>query len=41
VPEKDKRHVVYDTGHDVPANEMVKEVLARFDRYLGPVQVQP
>ena len=41
VPEKDKRHVVYDTGHDVPGNELVKEVLAWFDRYLGPVQVQP
>lgn len=38
-PEKDKRHVVSDAAHDVMVNrtEVVREVLAWLDQYLGPV----
>jgi dienelactone hydrolase len=38
-PEKDKRHVVYDSAHDVMVNrtQVVKEVLSWLDQYLGPV----
>ena len=38
-PEKDKRHFVDDSAHDVMVNrtEVVKEVLSWLDRYLGPV----
>jgi dienelactone hydrolase len=36
--DKDKRHVLYDTGHDVPAAPMIKEALEWLDRYLGPVE---
>jgi eukaryotic-like serine/threonine-protein kinase len=32
-----KRHIVYDAGHDLPDPEVVKETLNWFDRYLGPV----
>jgi alpha-beta hydrolase superfamily lysophospholipase len=39
-PEKDKKHIVYDSAHDVmlyrPA--VIREVLTWLDRYLGPVQ---
>ena len=39
-PEKDKRHVIFEAGHaDYPANELIKEMLDWFDRYLGPVAV--
>jgi dienelactone hydrolase/tRNA A-37 threonylcarbamoyl transferase component Bud32 len=34
-----KRRVVYDTGHSL-IPEMIKETLAWFDRYLGPVRAQ-
>jgi len=37
VPEADKRHVLFDTGHAVPRIPMIKEVLDWLDRYLGPV----
>jgi serine/threonine protein kinase/dienelactone hydrolase len=40
-PEKDKRHIVYDGGHDVGNTgirlDVVKESLSWLDRYLGPV----
>jgi eukaryotic-like serine/threonine-protein kinase len=38
-PEKDKRHVVDDSAHDVMVNrtQVVKEVLAWLDQYLGVV----
>jgi hypothetical protein len=38
-PEKDKRHVVDDSAHDVMVNrtQVVKEVLSWLDQYLGPV----
>ena len=32
-----KRHVLYDAGHDLPDPPVVKETLNWFDRYLGPV----
>jgi dienelactone hydrolase len=37
-PEKDKRHVIYETGHSPPRKELIKESLDWFDRYLGPVK---
>ncbi len=37
-PDNDKRHVVYDRGHDIPRTEKIKETLAWLDRYLGPVK---
>ena len=37
-PEENKRHLVYDTGHSVPKNQLIKECLAWLDRYLGPVR---
>ena len=36
-PEKDKRQIFYETGHDIPRKEMIREVLDWLDRYLGPV----
>jgi len=35
---ENKRRVVYDTGHDIPRTEIIKETLNWLDRYLGPVQ---
>jgi hypothetical protein len=37
-PTEHKRRVVYDTGHDVPRREMIKESLNWLDKYLGPVR---
>ena len=31
-----KRRIVYDTGHNLPPNESIRETLDWFDRYLGP-----
>lgn len=39
-PEEDKRQVFYDTGHDIPRAELIREVLNWFDRYLGPVKLK-
>ena len=36
-PEKDKRHVLVDSGHAFPTQQHMKEILDWFDRYLGPV----
>jgi len=38
-PSADKRHVVFDTSHDVRVrrDDLVKEVLAWYDKYLGRV----
>jgi serine/threonine protein kinase/formylglycine-generating enzyme required for sulfatase activity/dienelactone hydrolase len=36
-PEENKRQILYDTGHDIPRNELIKECLAWLDKYLGPV----
>ena len=30
-----KRRVVYDTGHNLPPNEAIRETLNWFDHYLG------
>jgi hypothetical protein len=37
-PAKDKRRVVFESGHIPPRNELIKETLDWLDRYLGPVQ---
>jgi len=37
-PTDQKRRVVYDTGHDIPRNELIKETLNWLDRYMGPVK---
>jgi len=37
-PFSDKKRIVYDTGHAIPRNELIKETLDWFDRYLGPTQ---
>jgi dienelactone hydrolase len=36
-PNDYKRRVAYDTGHNLPRAEMIKETLDWLDRYLGPV----
>jgi len=33
-----KKHILYDTGHNIPRNELIKETLNWLDQYLGPVQ---
>jgi formylglycine-generating enzyme required for sulfatase activity len=41
-PEKDKRHVLVDSGHSVVRSvERVRESLDWLDRYLGPVNLSP
>ena len=37
-PEKDKRHIIYETGHAVPRKEFIRESLDWLDKYLGPVK---
>jgi cephalosporin-C deacetylase-like acetyl esterase len=37
-PKEQKRRVVYETGHDIPRNELIKETLDWLDRYLGAVK---
>jgi hypothetical protein len=32
-----KKHLLYDTGHNIPRNELIKETLNWLDQYLGPV----
>jgi eukaryotic-like serine/threonine-protein kinase len=34
----EKKHLIYETGHNIPRNELIKEVLNWLDKYLGPVQ---
>ena len=36
-PEKDKRHVLFESGSRGPTQQYIKETLDWFDRYLGPV----
>ena len=36
-PAADKRHALFDSGHVAPRQETMREVLAWFDHYLGPV----
>jgi formylglycine-generating enzyme required for sulfatase activity/dienelactone hydrolase len=36
-PPADKRHVIYDAGHDpLPRSQFIREILAWLDRYFGP-----
>jgi serine/threonine protein kinase len=37
-PKEDKDWKLYDTDHIPPKNEFIKETLAWFDKYLGPVK---
>ena len=37
-PAPDKQLKLYETDHDPPTNEIIKETLAWLDRYLGPVR---
>jgi dienelactone hydrolase len=37
-PDKDKRHVVFETGHGLPGTKAIKEMLNWLDRYLGEVK---
>jgi|SRR5271169_2087238 len=37
-PKEQKRWVVYDTGHDIPRTEQIKETLDWLDKYLGSVK---
>ncbi len=37
-PSKDKKIIIYDTGHLVPRTDLIKETLAWYDKYLGPVK---
>ena len=37
-PEGQKRRVVYDTGHNIPRPDLIRESLDWFDTYLGPVR---
>ncbi len=37
-PEKDKRHVVFESAHVPPNDLLIKEMLDWLDRYLGPAK---
>jgi formylglycine-generating enzyme required for sulfatase activity/dienelactone hydrolase/predicted Ser/Thr protein kinase len=37
-PEEHKRQLLYDSGHGVPRNQLIKESLEWLDKYLGPVK---
>ena len=38
-PERDKRHVLFESGHaGYPMHDLMKEILDWLDRYLGPVR---
>jgi dipeptidyl aminopeptidase/acylaminoacyl peptidase len=37
-PAADKRHVIYETGHNPPEKEIIRESLTWLDKYLGPVK---
>ena len=37
-PLKDKRHALFDVGHLMARNDIIKETLDWYDRYLGPVK---
>jgi cephalosporin-C deacetylase-like acetyl esterase len=34
---EEKKHLLYDTGHNIPRNELIKETLNWLDHFLGPV----
>jgi hypothetical protein len=33
-----KKRIQYETGHNIPRNELIKELLNWYDLWLGPVQ---
>jgi len=35
-PQADKRHLLFDSGHVPPRNDMIRETLDWLDHYLGP-----
>ena len=37
-PDANKRRVAYDTGHNIPRPDMIRESLDWLDKYLGPSQ---
>jgi len=37
----DKRHVIFDSGHIPPVSDVMKEVVAWLDRYLGTAVTAP
>ncbi len=37
-PPQHKKYVLYETGHFVPRNQLIKETLDWLDKYLGPVR---
>jgi hypothetical protein len=37
-PKEHKRRVLYETGHNIPRTELIKETLDWLDHYLGPVR---
>ncbi|HSA95701.1 MAG TPA: protein kinase [Acidobacteriota bacterium] len=37
-PAADKKYLQYETDHNLPRNEMIKETLSWLDKYLGPVR---
>lgn len=36
-PKDQKKHLLYETGHNIPRNELIRESLDWLDLYLGPV----
>jgi eukaryotic-like serine/threonine-protein kinase len=36
-PKDQKKHLLYDSGHNIPRNELIKEILNWFDQHFGPV----
>jgi eukaryotic-like serine/threonine-protein kinase len=37
-PDAQKRRVTYDTSHNIPRQEMIRETLDWLDRHMGPMQ---
>jgi cephalosporin-C deacetylase-like acetyl esterase/predicted Ser/Thr protein kinase len=37
-PEEHKRQILYETGHSIPKNQLIKESLEWLDKYFGPVK---
>lgn len=37
-PDHLKHRIVYDSGHNLPVNDRIKETIGWFDRHLGPVR---
>jgi dienelactone hydrolase len=39
-PPEHKRQIVYETDHFIPRKDLIKETLAWYDKYLGPVSLK-